>query len=84
MEQVPQQGLGVAQGVPQAQQKVNPYHKPNASLVRATDRITGADQAKLAQAQQAGAQAGKAQAEAEILAGLGALTQQANPGLGLV
>ena len=82
--QTPQQGLGT----PQGQTAPNPYHRPNASLQQATDRITGVNNLKLAQAQEAGAMAGKAQAEADILNGLGELAQaeimNANQGLGLV
>jgi len=59
--QTPQQGLTA----PQAAQ--NPYVTSSVALDRYNARITGEDQLKLAQAEQAGAQAGKAQAEAEML-----------------
>lgn len=71
MPQVPQhpslqrqeQGLG-APTAPQAQ---NPYYQPSVALQERNDRLTGASDLRLAQAQQAGAEAGKAQAEANIM-----------------
>jgi len=83
--QVPQQ-QGLETSMPQDNK--NPYIIPNVALAQANERLRRIDQMKLAQAQQAGAEAGKAEAEAEIMAGLGALSQPApmyaNPGLGLV
>lgn len=73
MPQVPQ-----APQHPSSQQGLepNPYYKPNASLEQSTQRITGEDQLRLAQAEQAGAMAGKARAEADML---GALSGLGNP-----
>ena len=58
----------------------NPYYAPNVSLQQSNQRVTGEDQMRLAQAEQAGAMAGKAQAETEIMAGLGAMGQQVQAG----
>ena len=72
-----QQGLGAPQGAPQQQGNQNPYYKPNVALEQANGGLTGATQQREAQIAQASAEAGKAKAEANIMAGLGALGQQA-------
>ena len=71
-----QQGLGAPLAPQQVQGSTNPYVKPNEALAQATQQLTGEAQMKLAQAAQAGAQAGKAQAETNIIRGLGAVGQQ--------
>jgi len=69
---VSQQGLGA----PQQQTAQNPYYQSNAGLDATTANINGEAQLKQAQTLQAGAQAGKAQAEAEIMQGLGDMMRQ--------
>ena len=49
------------------QQGGNPYYKPNVGLQQVTQRQNGEVDRALAEAHQAGAQAGKQQAEAQIL-----------------
>lgn len=73
----PQQGLGAPQAAPHPQGNQNPYHTPNIALQQANGTLTGATQQREAQIAQASAQAGKAEAEANIMAGLGAIGQQA-------
>lgn len=74
-----QQGLGSptapqqTQGQPAAQTPSpysDGYGKINPALAQMTDRLTGDDQLKLAQAEEMGVNAGKLQKEAEILASL--------------
>jgi len=60
------------QEAPQAQQAPNPYFTPSPALQGYNGQLSGENEAKLAQAHQAGAQAGKAEAEARIMASLGA------------
>lgn len=72
-----QQGLGAPTAPQQGQGQPNPYVTPNEALAQANGRLTGETEMKLAQAQQAGAQAGKMEAEANLLRGLGAMGQQA-------
>jgi len=72
-----QQGLGGPTGPQQPQGNTNPYVRPNEALVQANQQLTGEAQAKLAQAHAAGAQAGKTQAETNIIQGLGAVGAQA-------
>jgi len=62
-----QRGLGSPTAAQQPQAAPNPYVQPNVALQASTGQITGANELAMAQAAQAGAQAGKAQAEAEIL-----------------
>lgn len=78
----PQHPARMQQGLeaPAEQGSQNPYVRPNEALVQTNDRITGARELQLAQAQQAGAQAGKAEAEANILRGLGAMGAQMQAG----
>jgi len=71
-----QQGLGAPLAPQQVQGNTNPYVRPNEALLQANQQLTGEAQMKLAQAAQAGAQAGKAQAETNIIQGLGAVGQQ--------
>jgi len=58
-----QQGLGA----PSGQSTPNPYYKPSPSLNAYNDKLTGAQALQQAQAMQAGAEAGKAQAETQML-----------------
>lgn len=71
-----QQGLGQPTAPQGSQGTQNPYYTPNVALKQATERINGAAAMKLAQAEQAGAMAGKAQAETEIMQGLQAMGQR--------
>jgi hypothetical protein len=67
-----QQGLGDPAGNEQG----NPYFVPNEALGSYTAKRSGAQAQQLAEAELIGARAGKAEAEASIMAGLGALGQQ--------
>jgi len=61
------QGLGAPTQAPQPQGNQNPYYTPNVALGQANGRMTGENELAMAQAAQAGAQAGKTQAEAQML-----------------